>query len=62
VIIAVDGAMMAAAAVGVPMLVHRLGRQSSFWVPLALARVAERDAAQASLSELGVVRFDHRYR
>ena len=39
VINAVDGATMAAAAVGVLMLVHRLGRQSSFWIPLALAWV-----------------------
>lgn len=33
---AVDGAAMAAAAVGVLMMVHRVGRRS-FWVPLALA-------------------------
>ena len=39
VINAVDGATMAAAAVGVVMMVHRLGRQSSFWVPVALAWV-----------------------
>jgi hypothetical protein len=39
VINAVDGATMAAAAVGVLMMVLRLGRQSPFWVPVALAWV-----------------------
>jgi hypothetical protein len=35
---AVDGVMMVAAAVGVLMIVHRLGRQS-LWIPVALAWV-----------------------
>ena len=36
---AVDGAAMTAAAVGVVMMVHRLRRQSAFWIPLALSWV-----------------------
>jgi hypothetical protein len=36
---AVDGAWMTAAAAGVLMIVRRLGRPSSFWVPAALAWV-----------------------
>ena len=36
---AVDGAAMTAAAVGVVLMVHRLRRQSPFWIPLALSWV-----------------------
>jgi hypothetical protein len=36
---AVDGAAMAAAAIGVLIMVHHLGRRLSFWVPVALAWV-----------------------
>lgn len=36
---AIDGALMMSAAVGVLMLVHRLGRRAPVWVPVALAWV-----------------------
>ena len=34
---AIDGATMVAAAIGVLMLVHRVGRSTRFWIPLTLA-------------------------